>query len=279
MNENAASLIGPIGVAGCGRMGAPMARALIRAGFDVAGLDVLPATSFGDLAPRMTDAAAFATGRRIVLSVVRDVAQTEQLLFDDQSLITRRPSAIDTVLICSTLSPRYIAELRSRIPAEIALVDAPMSGASVSAEEARLSFMLGGDEELIDGLQPMFAAMGDKIHRLGPLGAGMTVKVLNNFCAASSVAATRMVLCWAATLGVDEDRLLAVLNDSSGQNWMATNFNRIEFARDGYTPENTLGILAKDLDSMMDALPPEEADGLPTALISLIRDLKPWPPG
>ena len=278
MNENSTSLINPIGVAGCGRMGAPMARALIRAGFDVAGLDVLPASSFGDLAPLMTDAATFAASRRTVLSVVRDVAQTEELLFDDQALVTRRPSAIDTVLICSTLSPRYIAELRSRISAEIALVDAPMSGASVSAEDARLSFMLGGNEEAVDRLQPLFAAMGDKIHRLGPLGAGMTAKVLNNFCAASSTAATRTVLRWAADLGGDEDRLLAVLNDSSGQNWLASNFNRIEFARDGYTPDNTLGILAKDLDSMMDALPPEEAEGLPYALISLIRDLKPWPP-
>lgn len=161
MNEKSANPLGPIGMAGCGRMGAPMARALIRAGFDVAGLDVLPAQSFGDLAPLMTDAATFAAGRRIVLSVVRDVAQTEELLFDDQSLITRRPSAIDTVLICSTLSPRYIAELRSRIPAEIALVDAPMSGASVSAEEARLSFMLGGGEQEVERLQPLFAAMGD----------------------------------------------------------------------------------------------------------------------
>ena len=256
-----------------------MVRALIGAGFDVAGLDVLPAHSFGDLTPLMTDAATFAASRRIVLSVVRDVAQTEELLFDDQALITRRPSAIDTVLICSTLSPRYIAGLRKRISAEISLIDAPMSGASVSAEEARLSFMLGGDEKVVDRLQPLFAAMGDKIHHLGPLGAGMTAKVLNNFCAASSTAATRTVLRWAATLGVDEDRLLAVLNDSSGQNWLASNFNCIEFARDGYTSDNTLGILAKDLDSMMDALPPEEAEGLPNALISLIRNLKPWPPG
>ncbi|MEE8173350.1 MAG: NAD(P)-binding domain-containing protein, partial [Alphaproteobacteria bacterium] len=74
---------GPVGVAGCGRMGAPMARALIRAGFDVAGLDILSASSFGDLAPHMMDAAGSAAGRRIVLSVVRDAAQTEKFLFDD----------------------------------------------------------------------------------------------------------------------------------------------------------------------------------------------------
>ena len=275
MTENSQDSLGPIGVAGCGRMGAPMARALIRAGFDVAGLDVLPAHSFADLAPLMTDAAAFAAGRRIVLSVVRDAAETEELLFDDQALMTRRPSTIDTLLICSTLSPRYVADLRTRIPAAIALVDAPMSGARVSAEEARLSFMLGGAADDLERLQPLFDAMGEKFHRMGPYGAGMTAKVLNNFCAATSTAGTRAVLGWAEKLGVDEERMLAVLHDSSGQNWMASNFARIEFARDGYAHGNTLGILAKDLASLLDALPDEEARGLPEALIDYIRDLKP----
>jgi len=256
-------------------MGAPMARSLIRAGFDVAGLDILPAEQFGDLAPRMTDAAEFAEGRRIVLSVVRDQAETEQLLFDDQALVTRSPSAIDTLLICSTLSPRYVMGLRERIPEEITLIDAPMSGASVSAEEARLSFMLGGGDAELDRLQPLFDAMGDKFHRMGPYGAGMTAKVLNNFCAATSTAGTRAVLLWAEKLGVDEARMLAVLNDSSGQNWMATNFERIEFARDGYAADNTLGILAKDLTSLLDALPEEEAEGLAQSLIDYIRDMKP----
>jgi len=275
MSGHANQLLGPIGVAGCGRMGAPMARNLVRAGFNVAGLDTLPAARFGDLAPRMTDAARFAAGRRIVLSVVRDVAETEQLLFDKQALVTRRPSVMDTLLICSTLSPRYVLELRDRIPVEIALIDAPMSGAAVSAEEARLSFMLGGKDAELDRLQPLFDAMGDKFHRLGPYGAGMTAKVLNNFCAATSTAGTRAVLNWAKTLGVDEVRMLAVLNDSSGQNWMATNFSRIEFSRDGYAPDNTLGILAKDLESLLDALPKEEADGLAQELIAYIRSMKP----
>ncbi len=266
---------GPIGVAGCGRMGAPMARSLIRAGFDVAGLDILPAEEFGGLKPYMTDAAQFAAGRRIVLSVVRDVAETEQLLFDDQALVTRRSSAIDTLLICSTLSPRYVLALKERVPAEITLIDAPMSGAAVSAEEARLSFMLGGTDAELDRLQPLFDAMGDKFHRLGPYGAGMTAKVLNNFCAATSTAGTRAVLGWAEKLGVDEKRMLAVLQDSSGQNWMASNFERIEFARDGYAPDNTLGILAKDLESLLDALPKKEAAGLAQELIGYIRAMKP----
>jgi len=275
MKKKSTELPGPVGVAGCGLMGAPMLRNLMRAGFDVAGLDVLAAERFGDLAPYMTDAVHFAASRRIVLSVVRDVAETEKLLFDDQALVTRRPSVINTLLICSTLSPRYVFALRERIPAEITLIDAPMSGAAVSAEEARLSFMLGGTDAELDWLQPLFNAMGDKFHRLGPYGSGMTAKVLNNFCAATSTAGTRAVLGWAKKLGVDENLLLAVLHDSSGQNWMASNFERIEFARDGYAPDNTLGILAKDLESLLDALPKREAAGLAQELIDYIRAMKP----
>lgn len=269
------ALLNPIGVAGCGRMGAPMARNLVRAGFDVSGLDILPAEKFGDLAPRMTDAVQFAASRRIVLSVVRDIAETEKLLFDDQALVMRRPSSIDTLLICSTLSPRYILMLRDRIPTEITLIDAPMSGAAIAAEEARLCFMLGGIDSELNRLQPLLDAMGDKFHRLGPYGAGMTAKVLNNFCAATSTAGTRAVLGWAKKLGVDETQMLEVLEDSSGQNWMASNFERIEFARAGYMPNNTLGILAKDLESLLDALPKEEAEGLAQELIDYIRAIKP----
>ncbi|MEK9660275.1 MAG: NAD(P)-binding domain-containing protein, partial [Alphaproteobacteria bacterium] len=206
--QRAADPMGPVGVAGCGRMGAPMLRALIRAGIDAAGFDIRPTAEFGDLAPHMIgDAGAFAASRRTVLAVVRDIAQTEALLFGRQAILARS-NTIDTLLICSTLSPRYVRDLRGRVPAHIELLDTPMSGAAIAAEEARLTFMLGGDDAALDRLQPLFAAMGTTFHRMGGFGAGITAKVLNNFVAASSVAATRMALGWAGDLGVDRADLL-----------------------------------------------------------------------
>ncbi|MEO1492592.1 MAG: NAD(P)-binding domain-containing protein [Pseudomonadota bacterium] len=269
-----------IGVAGCGRMGLGMARAMQRAGLEVTGFDIRPPGAFGEFAPHMQiDPAAFASDRQVILSVVRDVAQTEALLFEDQAILTRAP-ALTHLVICSTLSPRYLADLRTRVPGAIRMVDAPMSGAQVAADEARLSFMLGGEVDDLDLLEPVFRTMGPKIHRMGAPGAGMTAKVLNNFVAATSMVATRRVLDWADDLGVDPARLLALMHDSSGQTWFGSNFDVIEFACDGYDPDNTIGIVRKDVESCLDAIDPSHHAGLPEALVAAIaaqtpRDRKP----
>jgi 3-hydroxyisobutyrate dehydrogenase-like beta-hydroxyacid dehydrogenase len=150
-----------------------------------------------------------------------------------------------------------------------------MSGAAVAAEEARLSFMLGGDTVDLDRLAPVFRAMGRDIHRLGPLGAGMTAKVLNNLVAASSTVATRAAIGWADALGLDRAALLGVMNDSSGQTWFGSNFDRIEFARDGYEADNTIAILAKDVASALDAAPHGPERVFAEALIAALRGFRP----
>lgn len=264
-----------VGVAGCGRMGLPMARALLRAGVETWGFDIRPPAEFGDFSPRMVaDPELFAGLCAVVISVVRDVAQTESLLFGAQGLL-RRGGAIRTLVISSTLSPRWLASLPSRSPG-VALVDAPMSGAAVAAEEARLSFMPGGQEADLDRLAPLFAAMGRVSHRMGPFGAGMTAKVLNNFVAASSVAAVRQALDWADALGVERARLLALMHDSSGQTWFGSGFDRIEFARDGWAPDNSIGLLTKDVQACLDAVGADPSEGLQAALLARLRGLAPY---
>ncbi len=264
-----------VGIAGCGRMGLPMAMALLRGGIDVWGFDVRPASEFGAFADRMiADPRAFAQRCQVVFTVVRDQRQTNDLLFDDQGLLAG-PHGIETLVICSTLSPRYLALLKARVPDRIALIDAPMSGAAVAAEEARLSFMLGGSQATLDALQPLFASMGTRFHRMGGFGAGMTAKVLNNFVAAASVASVRQALAWADQLDVDRARLLALMHDSSGQTWFGSNFDKIEFARDGYDPDNTIGILKKDVESALDAVGADPAEGLQAAVLRSIAALEP----
>jgi len=266
-----------VGIAGCGRMGLPMARALLRGGVDVYGFDVRPVADFGDFAGRMiADPRAFAERCQVVFTVVRDQRQTDDLLFDRQALLAG-PHGIELLVICSTLSPRYLARLRDRVPAHIAMADAPMSGAAVAAEEARLSFMLGGTDDRLDALQPLLAKMGTRFHRMGGFGAGMTAKVVNNFVAAASVASVRQVLDWTHRLGVDRRKLLALIHDSSGQTWFGSNFDSIEFARDGYDPDNTIGILKKDVESTLDAVGADSAEGLQAAILAYLAALKPDP--
>lgn len=265
-----------IGVAGCGRMGLPMLLALRDAGFSAFGFDIRPQGEFGQSENLIVnDPDCFAEGLEILISVVRDIPETEEVLFGTQQFLARAP-ALKTVVICSTLSPRYVESLRERVPDRISLIDAPMSGASVAARERRLSFMLGGDSEKLAKLRPVFEAMGTHFHHMGGFGKGMSAKVLNNLLAASSTAMTRLVLDWAGKSGLDESALLSLINNSSGQNWFATGFENIEFARDGYEADNTIGILVKDVESALDAAPADSDVALPRAVQTAIRNLAPF---
>ncbi|MEP0520123.1 MAG: NAD(P)-dependent oxidoreductase [Hyphomicrobiales bacterium] len=267
--------ISPIGLVGCGRMGQPMLAALRAGGFEAYGFDLRPPETYGAFASAMTnDVQIFAEGLKTLISVVRDIDQTEDVFFGEQNF-ARRATDLKYIIVSSTLSPRYVKALRAKIPAHITLIDAPMSGATIAAKERRLSFMLGGSEESLDLLKPLFEAMGKSLHRMGPFGSGMTAKVLNNLLAASSTAMTRLVLDWADELGLDECKLLELIEMSSGQNWLASGFNDIEFARDGYALDNSIGILEKDVHSALDAAPRSAETALPEAVIEAIRRLKP----
>lgn len=263
-----------VAVAGCGRMGLGMCRALVGAGFDAKGFDVRPASDYGAFAAHMlADADALKHHAEVLFTVVRDTTQTDDLLFDDQAVLVGE-TAVETLVVSSTLSPNYVKALADRVPEGIVLIDAPMSGAQVAADERRLSFMLGGDDAALDAIQPMLDAMGNSFHRMGGFGAGMTAKVLNNYVAASSAASTRKVLAWAEELGLDQAKLLALMHASSGQTWFGSNFDKIEFTRDGYHPDNTIHIIAKDVEAALDGVgAPDDAMG--RAFIEVFRNLKP----
>lgn len=245
-------------------MGTGMLANLQAAGFDARGFDIKRIVGVGN------DVDTFCAELTTLITVVRDADETDAVLFNDQAVIARSP-ALKTIIVSSTLSPKYVKGLRSQIPDNINLVDAPMSGAQIKSNAGTLTFMVGGDAVLV---MPLLRAMGSEIHTMGDYGAGMTAKVLNNLLAASNTAMTRLVLDWADAAGVNEDKLLSLINTASGQNWLASGFNEIEFARDGYAPDNTIGILVKDVAAALDTA--ADADtALPRAVQTAIRNLKP----
>lgn len=263
-----------IGVAGCGAMGLPMLRQLIAHGFDARGFDVRPLPQFASHQALMEmDSARFGAHTDILISVVRDAAQNADLCFDVQKIFAAacHPRVL---IISSTLSPAQFHDIAGRLPQDVTAIDAPMSGAPVAAEAGTLTFMVGADGEWFASLQPLFAAMGGKINHLGAPGSGMSVKVLNNYVAACSVVAVRTVLARAAALGVDPARLLDIMRQSSGGTWFGDHFDRIDWARQGYDPGNTIGILEKDVGCALVAAGQGET-GFDRALLDALRALQP----
>jgi len=269
--------VGSIVVAGCGAMGLPMAQCLLGANFIVHGFDVRPINEFGQFSGYMLSDAAQIETSDVLLCVVRDEAQILDLCFEQQCVFGRGkyPSIL---VICSTVSPRFIKSLAMRLPTDVTLVDAPMSGAAHGAQGGALTFMVGGSDSSIKHLMPVFQAMGRQIFIAGKIGAGMTLKVLNNYVTANSVAAVRRVHEMASVLGVDQGQLRQVMAASSGSTWFGNQFDQIDWSREGYDVANTIGILEKDVLSAMDALEPHTSltqSGLDQAILSALRALNP----
>ena len=226
--------------------------------------------------PLEFDPQKFARSCDLVLSVVRDEAQNLELCLGKQAIFKQdqRPEGL---IIASTVSPGFILEMKNRLPQETLLVDAPMSGAPHSARTGKLTFMLGGPSSLLENWHPLFASMGSQIHHLGELGAGMSVKVLNNYVASSSVVTVRRVLDACQALNVSPEKLLQIMSESSGGTWYGNQFHEIDWAREGYSAENTIGILEKDVKYFLEAV---EAEPLPedSLLLERLRKLKPFDP-
>ncbi len=254
-------------------MGAPMLSVLRQAGFNANGFDIAPVDDAN--APVMLSDPQQISQSDILMVVVRDDRQIRDLLFNEQRVYASG-SGPQILIISSTVPPKTIADLRQRLPPEIALVDAPMSGAPHAAEQASLSYMLGGNQQDIDYLMPVFNALGGTITHVGPLGTGMTAKVLNNYVAACSVVAVRRSLSRAREAGLNPGVLKQIMSASSGATWYGDNLERISWSTQTYEPGNTIGIIEKDVNCALTTTPgpPDDFD---QALLGALRDLPDYP--
>ena len=120
--------------------------------------------------------------------------------------------------------------------------------------------------------------MGNKVHHIGPTGMGMTCKVINNFVSVTGFAAVRKALTIADMLNLPRNQLLEIMRTSSGSTWYGDNLDRISWAKEGYNPNNTVGILEKDMLSFLDAIADCEGvdvDNLVDSVLKTVRSAKP----
>jgi 3-hydroxyisobutyrate dehydrogenase len=214
-----------IGFVGLGVMGVPMARHLGEAGHRVQGFDVAPAAL-----ERLRAAHAAA----IACDSAHDAARGADVVF---TMLPNGRVVRDTVLApdgiaaglrvgavlvdTSSAEPWLTRETAAAVAARgAAMVDAPVSGAQWGAEAAELVFMVGGAGDDVARVRPLLDVMGKQIFHLGPLGAGHTMKCLNNLVTAMTLTATAEALATGTRCGLDPAVMTDVLNASTGGSWI-----------------------------------------------------------
>ena len=240
-----------IGIAGCGEMGYPMLKMLLQNNINATGHDIKASENFKDFGERYIPSKSdFFLKNDVVLSIVRDTKETEDLLIKNNALLSKKDV---TILICSTLPITYIKKLKKNLPEHFRLIDTPMSGSTIKAQEGTLTFMVGGKNDEVQYVMPLLNILGDNILHIGDFGKGMSVKLLNNFIAASSVLATRNVLAQINDFGLTKKQLLDVVKCSTGDNWFAQNYDNLNWSKENFEKKNTMGILEKDLLSYIES--------------------------
>lgn len=209
-----------VGFVGLGRMGFPMARNLIQAGFSVvvhnrsrASVDRLAALG----ARGVSSAAEVARSVDVLVSCVLTPEQVEQVYLGPQGAIEGARAGqvfVDTSTIYPEISRKVAAALETK---GVAFVDAPVSGGPRGAENGTLSVMVGGDAVALDRVRPVLEVFGKNLFHMGPVGAGCSAKLCNQILTGSAHILVAEAMVLGTKLGLDPQRLFEVLQLSSGQ--------------------------------------------------------------
>ena len=217
-----------IGFIGLGNMGLPMAINLVNAGHRVLGFDLVQGQldafvkAGGEAAP---NANATTENADMVITMLPASRHVEDLYLGDDGLLANAQTK--TLLIdCSTISPKVAQAVASAAQKKgFAMVDAPVSGGTAGAQAGTLTFMVGGENAIVEAVRPILEKMGKNIIHAGKSGAGQTVKVCNNMLLGIQMLGTCEALRLGIANGLDPKVLSDIMSKSSGRNWALELYN------------------------------------------------------
>lgn len=127
----------------------------------------------------------------------------------------------ETMFVDSSTVDPAVSQYVQKIVAEkgASFVDAPVSGGVMGAENATLTFMVGGTTEEYDRVKGMLEGMGKKITYCGSIGMGEAAKICNNMMLAISMIGTAETMNLAIRMGLDAKTFMEIINASTGRSW------------------------------------------------------------
>lgn len=204
-----------IGIIGLGNAGSAICKAL-SGRVPLVGFDLSQARrdAVGDLAITCVDSAAEVAAKagRIILSLPKPEASLA--VVDAILAAGHRP---EIVIETSTVTPKTAIEAHKRCAtAGVSFVDAAIAGGVASMAAAKITFFLGGSPEDVAKARPVLDLLADRIFELGPVGAGMGVKVVNNGVMHAVMVVLIEAFAMSTKLGVPVQTMVDVLNREEG---------------------------------------------------------------
>ncbi|MDX1568640.1 MAG: NAD(P)-dependent oxidoreductase [Longimicrobiales bacterium] len=182
----------------------------------------------------------------IVITCVSDTPDVEEVVLGEGGIV-EGVSRGSLVVDMSTISPHATRRIAARLEEEGAhMLDAPISGGSEGAANGTLSIMVGGEADQVERAMPAFQAMGETITHVGPIGAGQTVKLVNQILVVGTMRAVAEALLFAEAADLDLQKTLDAVTGGAAGSWMLANRGPQVIRRD-WSPGFTIDLQQKDV--------------------------------
>jgi 3-hydroxyisobutyrate dehydrogenase len=201
--------------AGIGLMGLPMTRRLLAAGYPLSVWNrspdkCLPLLELG--AQRAQTPAELCTDAGIVMLCLANTEVVREVVFGPGGIAEgARPGQL--LVDFSSLEPAATRAMAAELEQRCGMrwVDAPVSGGTPGAEAGSLTIMAGGREEDVERARPILAHLGQRLTRMGEVGAGQVTKLCNQMIVACNALVIAEVVALAEQAGVDASLLAPAL--------------------------------------------------------------------
>ena len=245
-----------LGFLGLGIMGYPMARNLLRAGHEVAlwsnttaKAKELAAAEKGKFSSTPKEVAQDAD---CVFLCVGNTAMTERVILGDQGVIEGvRSGAV--VADASTISPSASRKIGAALGKKGAhYLDIPCTGSTPGANAGTLTFMVGGDQAILNKIRPWMEPMGKRIYYCGGPGLGLQAKLSQNLILSNILQAFNEGMVLATKGGIDPKLMLEILTNSAAKSGLIDFKAPYVFNRD-FTPQFSVKWMDKDIGLMLES--------------------------
>jgi 2-hydroxy-3-oxopropionate reductase len=261
-----------LGFIGLGIMGKPMAKNLLKAGFNL----VVFSRSNGPVEELVKEKALSANSpgevaehSEVIITMLPDSPEVEEIILGKDGVIRgTKPGSV--VIDMSSINPLVTQEIAKALKEkEVEMLDAPVSGGEIGAIQGTLAIMVGGAEKVFNDCMEIFKAVGKNIVHVGGIGAGGYVKLVNQIIVALNIATVGEAFSLGVKAGLDPQVIYqAIRGGLAGSSVLETKVPMI-FGRN-FKPGFKIRLHQKDLKN---ALSTAKDLGVPLPLTSLVQQI------
>ncbi|MFB5661399.1 NAD(P)-dependent oxidoreductase [Alteribacillus sp. HJP-4] len=239
-----------LGFIGLGNMGMPMAVNLVKAGYEVYGLNRSKGKekTFEDAGGKAgMDLPDFVAAVDVVMTCLPVPADVENMILGENGVLSYAREG-QLIIDFSTVTPSLHSRIEEAASAkQVKYLDAPVSGGTTGAEAGSLAVMVGGSEAAFSEAEPYFDVVGANVTHAGPIGNGTKVKLINQYMVGMHTAAVSEGLYLAEAAGIDQELLYKVLSGGFAQSKIFDRHYTQFISQEKDEPGFALKLLLKDL--------------------------------